>query len=416
MPILILEAPSSLADASTAVWSFVQSDDGQTVSHSGQSAAALLPQPSKGWDVVLALPVQDISWHRVQLPQISLKDRTRLRAILQGLLEDQVLEDTAQLHFALEPGAVPGQACWVAVCHADKLQSHLTNLAAHGIAVRRIVPAIAPAQEGHTQTSPTATNIYVLGTAEAPWLVVNPAEDGGVLALPLTSAAATLHATERHPLSVQAEPAVYQLAQQYLGRSVELMESSQRLLRAAASPWDLAQFQFANSGRDKLAQHASASARALWHAPQWRWLRRGVVTLVLVQLLGVNVWAWQARQDLAQQRAQIRQIFTATFPQVPVVLDAPLQMRQELQRLQQRSGALTPAAFEVLAGDAGASLPAGVIPQEIRYEDGRLTLTGLTPNDTRMASWLAQLPQRGLHAQWQEGVLHLTPTQQGERP
>lgn len=404
MPSLFLEPPSSSADAQ-ASWAFALSGDGQNIERAGSSPVALLPKPGKSWDVALVLPIQDTSWHQAQLPQISLKDRARLRTVLQGLLEDQLLEDAAELHFSLAPDARPGQACWVAACRAERLQKYLAELGAQGIAVQRIVPAFAPGE--HTD----APRLYAIGSEDAPWLAILPMDEAaGILALPLTSSVTALDAVGDTAAQVWAEPAVYQLAQQRLGQPVQLLAPGQRLLKAGASAWNLAQFQFANSGRDRLAQHTSAGLQALWLAPQWRWWRRGLVALVLAQIVGVQVWAWQARQDLARQRAQVQQLFTSTFPHVPVVIDAPLQMRQELTRLQQQSGALTPAAFEVLAGDAGAAMPEGVLPQEIRYENGRLTLGGLQQGDAQVTQWLAQLATQGLQAQWQDGALHLEPT------
>ena len=50
---------------------------------------------------------------------------TRLRSILEGLLEDRLLDDPAQLHFALQPGARAGSPVWVAVCDRSWLRDHL---------------------------------------------------------------------------------------------------------------------------------------------------------------------------------------------------------------------------------------------------------------------------------------------------
>ncbi len=54
----------------------------------------------------------------------------RLRSILEGLLEDRLLDDPAQLHFALQPGARAGSPVWVAVCDRSWLRDHLQALEA----------------------------------------------------------------------------------------------------------------------------------------------------------------------------------------------------------------------------------------------------------------------------------------------
>lgn len=412
MPFLFIEAPSRSIDPNSPL-AFAQSVDGQTVSHSGSASAALLPKPDKGTIVTLVLPVQELSWHRVTLPAISLKDRQRLRAVLQGLLEDQLLEDPASLHLALEPHAVAGQACWVAACRSHYLQQWLQTLASNGLVVQRIVPAFCPSS---ANASPTW---FAIGSEEAPWLVITSAgtpsqtEDlAPVLALPLSASVKALDAvafaTPDTPLL--AEPAVYQLAQQRLGRNADLTPTSQRLLMAAQTDWNMAQFQFANTNRDKLAQGANACLQSLLRAPQWRWLRLGLVCVLALNIIGLNAWSWQAKQDLAMQRAHINELLTTTFPQVPVVVDAALQMRQQVQRLQQASGSLTPASFDILAAQVGSQLSQGLLPTEIRYEEARLSLLGLQPDQPAVQQWQSQLQELGILSRWEDGVLLLEPS------
>lgn len=96
-------------DAAGPFWYWVLSADGQQPSGQGVSACAELPQDA---ECVLVVPVWQLSWQRVALPKVA---PARLRAALDGLLEEHLLDDTAQLHFALEPGSRPGQAAgiWV---------------------------------------------------------------------------------------------------------------------------------------------------------------------------------------------------------------------------------------------------------------------------------------------------------------
>lgn len=411
MSALILEAPLPFAPT-PASWAFALTHDGETVAESGQAAPALLPRTGRGTQTVLVIPAPALSWHRVPLPQVSLRDRARLRAVLAGLLEDQLLDDPAQLHFALAPDARAGAPAWVAVCRADWLRAQLQQLQDADIAVHRIVPAFAPASASAPAEGADGCALHAIGSEDAPWLVATGAAvQGGVLCVPLAPAAAALQVVAQAPASlpVHAEPAVYQLAQTRLKRPVQLQAQAQRLLQASATDWSLAQFQFANSGRDRLAQGAAAGLQTVWRAPQWRWARWGAAVLLMGNLAGLNVWAWQARADLAQERSRITQIFRATFPQVPVVVDAPLQMRQELQRLQRLSGALTPGAFTVLAS-AVHGLPEGQVPRTISYEAQQLVLGGLDATAAPIAQWQAALAERGFTSFWSEdGRLHIAP-------
>jgi len=77
-----------------------QSPDGQLLTRYVSAPLALLPRVDASVDVVAVVPLQVLSWHRVNLPQGSLpksrladRSANRLRAILDGLLEDQLLDD-----------------------------------------------------------------------------------------------------------------------------------------------------------------------------------------------------------------------------------------------------------------------------------------------------------------------------------
>ena len=71
--------------------------------------AALLPLPGRaGAEVVAVVPAAMLSWHRVELPKGTTAASPRLRAVLEGLLEDQLLDEPETLHFALPPQVRPG--------------------------------------------------------------------------------------------------------------------------------------------------------------------------------------------------------------------------------------------------------------------------------------------------------------------
>lgn len=406
MSALIIEIPHASITAQTPL-RYVLSADGQASERSGSAAAALLPQPGRAGTVTLVLAPQALSWHRVQWPKVSLRDRQRARAVLHGLLEDHVLDDVQHLHMALAPDTAAGQPAWVAVCGRDWLQNALSVLAQAGVQAHRIVPAFAP-------ESAATPGLTALGSDGDAWLVVRHADaDGRVLTLPLTAAAAQLDIIAHSPpdAPVEAEPAVYQQAQRLLGRPAELLELPRYLLQAAQTRWNLAQFQFANAGKDRLAQSLGGGLQALLRGPQWRLARWGAGLLLMAQLAGLNAWAWQARQQLQDKRNAVETIFRATFPTVPVVVDAPLQMQREVARLQQQSGALGPAAFEVLAAASGAALQQLRLPdtpRAVRYEGQTLRLEGLNLSDEHLRQLQAILEADRLHVSQQEAGLLIT--------
>ncbi|WP_293222344.1 type II secretion system protein GspL, partial [Ottowia sp.] len=172
MSLLILALPPG--PASPYAWA--TSADGQQLSAHGTASAELLPAAGRGVEVVAVLPAAQLSWHRVQLPRGVGPRSPRLRATLVGLLEDQLLDEPEQLHFALGPDTGAGGAAWVAVCRRDGLLAHLRALDAAGRPVARIVPERSP--------EPGALQLDFIGEPERAQLLVAGGPDGGAQALP----------------------------------------------------------------------------------------------------------------------------------------------------------------------------------------------------------------------------------------
>ena len=123
-------AGGSVASAAEE-WDWVLSADGAGVGARGRGRAATLPACDR---LVLALEPAALGWHRVELPRVA---PARLRAALEGLLEEALLDEPSQLHLALEPGAAPGQPAWVAVLRRERLADALATLEASGREVDR---------------------------------------------------------------------------------------------------------------------------------------------------------------------------------------------------------------------------------------------------------------------------------------
>ena len=127
-----------------------------------------------------------------------------------------------------------------------------------------------------------------------------------------------------------AEPAVAAAAERWLGSSVQVRTEAERALLATRSLWNLRQFDLAPRHR---GTRALRDLLRQWLSPAWRPARIGLVALLLLQVLGLNAWAWQQRQALSAKRLAQEQLLRATFPQLRTVLDAPLQMQRETDAL-----------------------------------------------------------------------------------
>lgn len=135
-----------------AEFDYVLSKDGAMVHSHGRCAPPLLP---KAETVVGVVPAADIAWHRLVLPKAP---SAKLRAALAGLLEDVLLEDTDDAHYAVAPQALPGQETWIAVTHRAWLRTQLAALEGARVIVDRLVPQAEPVDppRGHFELDPDA--------------------------------------------------------------------------------------------------------------------------------------------------------------------------------------------------------------------------------------------------------------------
>ena len=391
MTTLIVTLPLQLAGAAPQ-YSYVLSTDGRAMGAHASAPAALLPQPVD--EVIAVAPVRALSWHRVDLPKGSTANATRLRAVLEGLLEERLLDEPDTLHFALEPGARAGAPAWVAVCDRAWLRSAVQALETPQRHVSRIVPEFAPDVEGAGEMT-----LHVTGEPDDAWLVTTHA--GGVIVLPMSASALPLaHVAHDLPedASVIAEPGVAAMAEQLLQRKVTIRQYAQRQMLAAQSSWDLAQFDFTSSGGSRAAKKFSALWRDLLAAPQWRAARWGAGLLVVANLLGLNAWAWKEESAIAAKRGQINNLLTQTFPEVKVVVDAPVQMERQVTALRQATGSASGSDLESMLGAVSVAAPPGRSLGGIEFSAGEARFKGLNLSAQESSSIAAALRSQGYAA------------------
>jgi general secretion pathway protein L len=365
--------------ATGSEFDYVLVSDEQTLTRQGRVSTALLPTLSKLADEIIALaPVQALSWHRVAIPQNVLAhgvltrgaNRPRLRAVLEGLLEEQLLDEPSHMHFALSPQAASGQPAWVAACDRAWLDQMLGMLEAAQLPVARVVPEFAPP----SVTTGVVSKTYVIQGPVAPQLVVTGQQ--GVSVLPLNQVSLELLAVSETQ-TILAEPACAGLAEQVFKRPVSLLSAAQRCLQAAQTDWNLAQLEFERSGQERWRKKFKQSWNQFIKAPEWRAARWSAVMLISIQLLGLNVWAWSERSALAGKREAIRNILLQSFPETQVVLDAPMQMAREVQALQQASGAASSSDLEAMLSALSHATSAQQSLSSIDFKDGIARLKGL---------------------------------------
>ncbi|WP_374437359.1 type II secretion system protein GspL [Inhella sp.] len=358
----------------------------------GRSPAAALPKADQ---LVLQPHALDCSFHRATLPRAP---AARWRAALAGLLEEQLLEEPEQLHFALPPGAAPGQELWVCVTARAPLEQAVATLEAAQRFVDRIVPPGTPLASA--DETPRA---HVLADEQgAPLLLLAQAE--GLLLRPLRGPAPLLPAGTQ----CSAEPEVAAAATAQLGAAGEalpLRSRAQFALDALGSGWDLRQFELRPriQGLQRIHQ-----ALHRFMQPAWRPVRIGLLALLGLQLVGLNALAWQQRQQIRSQQLAIDQTLTQTFPQVRAVLDAPVQMQRQMDLLRAQAGALGPQDLEPLLAAAASAWPEDRGPAEaLGFEPGQLSLASAGWTEAQIELLRQRLASEGWSLAHEQGRLIL---------
>ena len=383
-------APDAAAAGSQpAAFGWVLSPDGLAVAATGHAAANALPRADR---TVLVLDDADVAWHLIEVPKAP---PARLRAALAGAMEELLLDEEQALHQALGPGAVPGRSGWVAVMHRGWLASALAALESAGVEVDAVVPSSRPREHtvGHFVDDAVAPDA-------APVLVLERRDGVACLRTDGTLARALLPGAEE-PVRWTATPAAAAAAERWLGQPVAVLTEAERRLAACREAVDLRQFDLAPRHR---GLRALRDVGRRLQGPHWRWARRGLVALVVVQVVGLNAWAWRQEQAVAERRQAMNELLRGTHPGVRSVLDAPLQMQRETERLRAAAGKPGDADFEVLVGAAAAAWPDGAGPAPtLRFEPGRLTLAAPGWGEAQMRQFAERLRGAGFATETADG-------------
>jgi general secretion pathway protein L len=444
---LLIALPETTACTTQTAYRYAVSQDGTSLLQHGQAVLDLLPRGMG--ETVLILPPTALSWHAVKLPQLARStSQARLRSILEGLLEEHLLDEVGAVHLALEPGRHTGQPAghrvWVACCDKNWLLEQLHLFEQQGRPVSRLMAAYWPAQEGQ------ATEVVLAGQTDHPRLHVCSA--GGVWTLPVSDASsfqqalnlstvtAASHAPPTEPAQqtepqdeaqptewpaaaaqpewlLRCEPALAVLAQRWCKQDCSLQTQEERWLQAYAGDYDLAQFDIRLGGHSHALRRWKKYGLQFLQVPQWRPARLGLLLLLMVQLIGLNSWAWKLQRHVESLRAQTVQLLQTSFPEIKVVVDAPRQMARQIHQLRQSAGELATHDLESLLHALAHALPAGVQLQQMSYQPGqlqfRLQAASALPAETlqQTAEQLAPLGLR-LHASTPDGPYILATLQQ----
>jgi general secretion pathway protein L len=141
----------------------------------------------------------------------------------------------------------------------------------------------------------------------------------------------------------------------------------------------------------------------------WRPVRIGLIGLVVVQLLGLNLWSWHQKREIAARRDAVTATLTTAFPQVRAILDAPAQMQKQLDLLRATAGSIGEQDLEALLGAAATAWPGDRPPTDaLAFEPGRLTVSAQGWSPAQIDNFRNQLRSEGWQLDASEGKLTIS--------
>ncbi|CAN7547475.1 type II secretion system protein GspL [Trinickia sp. LjRoot230] len=429
---------------------FVLLDKSGRKERAGRAALAFLPRAST---TILIVAARDVVMLAASLPPLK---GPRLKQALPNIVEDQLIQDAQTCHIALDPQPLPSGARVLAVIDRGWFRFIVEAFAAAGhrnlraVPVTRCLPAVAdadhaaalaarepvhgePALPPQERREPQALKAVaehpplvaaLLGVAgeTAPAILAESAAAaatpplaaselrievaiargalGEGLAVPASMLASTLSALAGDAaltlfalVGLPGEPHLEGEASAVDDAHLAAMVDAQPLpfdtvaLAALACRFDLCQFDFESRPwrLDRATMRRLRVPIAL------------VAASLVVAVIGANVhWLMLVRERDALN-AQMTELLLNAFPKTAAVLDAPAQMKTQLERLRLAAGQLSPDDYLSLAARVAPAL--GPLPVNgiaaLDYHDRRLDLT-FKPQVTADPDFTKRLAQNGL--------------------
>jgi general secretion pathway protein L len=379
---------------------FVHSVDGLRVTQHGRAAPSALPPAAVA---VAVLAPGDVSFHKVTVPKAP---AARLRTALAGLMEDVLLEDTDDIHLALAPGARAGDTTWVAAVNRTWLRAQLEVLDAAGLPLERVTPSWWP------EDTPAAYVYRQNGELQLAWR-----DADGAVTVPLASElaralVASVPAEAESTVRWSATPDAAGAASEFAGVPVAAETEDELALLAARSGWNLRQFDLAQQRRGvKLVRDAVARFA---FDPAWRATRVGAAVLVGLQLVGLNVRAWEETHAINVKKQALVAEVSATFPNLKTVYDAPAQAQREIDTLRAAAGRPSDGDLETLLQAAESAWPPSRPPVDaLKFEPGHLAVSSSGWQPAEIDQFRNQLRAAGIDVDTSPDKLVLSPSKGG---
>lgn len=356
--------PRGWPDTNPSIYWWTRSTDGTNVTAGREENIAQLPPGVRSGPLNIWTPPGETLLTRANLPT---RSRARILQALPYALEDQLLDEPENLHYAYVREA-DGQLA-VAVTQRARLNSWLDIFKSAGVRPASVCPAnLALPLYPHAWTAAFVDQDLWVRTGEHTGFVcLATATPPPLLATAIKEAAAQMAAPQR--LVVFSPPSDFDAEQWSAQLHTPVMAEGGDFWRHA-KPVAL-----------NLLQSDSSQAA---HVRQiLRPLRPAAIMLAVwvIAMWGMDFAEWlRLRQQHNQQTAEMRTIFQQSFPEVKTVLDPAAQMQKQMEILQSRGGG--PADLLPLLSRVGPALQAQQRARlnGIKYGERMLTLEVVLPD------------------------------------
>lgn len=334
----------------------------------------------------IVVPIEMLSWHQVRLPK-GKRRGLKLRSILEGILEDRLLDDPKLLQFAVEPKIKNDHLTWVAVCE----KSSLNYLLKEDISVRKSIVRLVPEFSPAVNSTP---KIWLVGTEKSSKIVVINTDWVYQLPISLVDSALITSIKRNNPgVQIFSEPHLVDFARDNFELDPILVTAEER--RNLASDTERCPFQFEPTQSTGYLNLIESIYRYVVLRPECRLLHYSAAFFLIAHLVVLQVYSLRIKNELASIKIEMNRILTDSFPETRIIIDPAFQMQRAVNALNERSGVVQHRDFERILEIIGTLVPKNFSPATLKFSGDSLRV-GFISADTAVTQRLVEgLQSRG---------------------